>query len=113
MKELSDSDRNLAMLASNAFANIINQIQTSNLNYQLQLSPFSAYISLKKSLIKEKSGAPRLPPAPETTVLKDPSLESKIAALVDKNLLLEKRLKEVQADYTLAVDNYRQVNLKL
>ena len=88
------------MLASNAFTSIINQIRTSNLNYQLQLSPFSAYISLKQSLIKDRSGSPRLPPAEETQELRDPGLESVVAALVEKNLQLEKRFEEVQAAYT-------------
>ena len=110
MKEFSDSDKNSAMLASKAFTSIINQIRTSNLNYQLQLSPLSAYISLKQSLIKERSGAPRLPPAPETQV--SSSLESVVAALVEKNLQLERKLKEVQAAYTDAVDKLQENNIK-
>ena len=100
------------MLASNAFTSIINQIRMSNLNYQLQLSPFSAYISLKQSLIKERSGAPRLPPAPETQVSRDTSLESVVAALVEKNLQLERKLEEVQAAYTDAVDKLQENNIK-
>ena len=98
------------MLASKAFSNIIDQIQTSNLNYQVQLSPFSAYISLKRSLIKEKSGAYRQPPAPETLASRNPSL---VAELVDKNLQLEKRLEEMKADHAHAVDNCQKVNIKL
>ena len=41
------------MMASIAFDNILKEIQTSNLNFQLQVSPFSAQISLKKSLVKD------------------------------------------------------------
>ena len=51
-----DSDRNSTMIAENTFANIIQQVQSSNLNFQLQLSPFSAMISLKKTPVKDKSG---------------------------------------------------------
>ena len=57
MEHLNNSDENCAaMLTTNAFDNIINEIRSSNLNFQLQISPFSAQISLKRSLIKDKSG---------------------------------------------------------
>ena len=62
MEQFTDSDTNSAMLASNVFYKIIEQIQSSNLNFHLQLSPFSAKISLKKSLIRGKAGALLLPP---------------------------------------------------
>ena len=109
MDEYQDSDRNLAMLSSNAFENIINQIRTSNLNFQLQMSPFSACISLKRSLVKEKSGAFLLPPAaPES-----PNSESEIAALVKKNLLLENKLVEINENYARAVDDCLKVTMNL
>ena len=109
MDEYQDSDRNLAMLASNAFENIIDQIRTSNLNFQLQMSPFSACISLKRSLVKEKSGAFLLPPAaPES-----PSSESEIAALAKKNLELENKLVEMNEKYARAVNDCLKVTLKL
>ena len=44
------------MDASKAFKNILQQIDFSNLNYKLEISPFSAVISLKKSFIRDKSG---------------------------------------------------------
>ena len=59
-----EDDYNLdsyAELASNTFDFILEQIKNSSLNFQLQLSPFSAYISLKKSLVKDKNGVPQLP----------------------------------------------------
>ena len=43
------------MMAEETFSNIIQQVQLSNLNFQLQLSPFSAMISLKKTLLKINS----------------------------------------------------------
>ena len=58
--ELINSDIN--MLAANSFNSILNHIQNSSLNYQLQLSPFSALVSIKKSFIKDKSGQTVLPP---------------------------------------------------
>jgi len=60
MEILIDSD--VTMLATNSFNNILQQIQNSSLNYHLQVTPFSALVSLKKSFIKDKTGKPILPP---------------------------------------------------
>ena len=49
------------MIANQNFYDILNQVQNSQLNYHLQLSPFSAIISLKKSLIKDRTGCLILP----------------------------------------------------
>ena len=54
----SDNSFNSAMLASRNFKNILHIIEKSNLNYFLQLSPFAVQISLKKTLIRDKSGVP-------------------------------------------------------
>ena len=51
------SDFDHTMLASRTFDNIVNMIQNSCLNFQIQLSPFAANISLKKSLIKDRTGS--------------------------------------------------------
>ena len=53
------------MEASITFENILEQIQSSNLNFHMKLSPFTAVISLKKTLIKDKSGSHLLPPPPK------------------------------------------------
>ena len=44
-----------------SYATLALEIKNSSLKFQLQLSPFSAYISLKKSLVKDKNGVPQLP----------------------------------------------------
>ena len=59
---------NHAMLASTMFYKILDQIKSSNLNFQLSLSPFSAQISLKKSLVKDRSGSFLLPPPVYETI---------------------------------------------
>ena len=46
------------MLATASFNHILHQIQTSCLNYQLQITPFSASIQIKKSLVKNRDGQP-------------------------------------------------------
>ena len=65
MEQFNNSEkdvRNPAMLALNTYESVIDQIRSSGLNFQLQLSPFSAQISLKRSLVKERSGVLRCPP---------------------------------------------------
>ena len=44
------------MEASQQFEDILDAVMRSQLNFQLQLSPFSALISIKKSLAKDKFG---------------------------------------------------------
>ena len=46
------------------FSSIISEIQLSNLNFSLQITPFSAYITLKKSVIKDQNGVQAVPSPP-------------------------------------------------
>jgi len=59
MDEKIDSD--LTMVTNKSFNDVLQCVQNSCLNYQIQMSPFSAIISLKKSLLKDKSGSPIMP----------------------------------------------------
>ena len=56
MDERINSDS--TMLATASFNHILHQIQTSCLNYQLRITPFSASIQIKKSLVKNMDGQP-------------------------------------------------------
>ena len=56
MAEVIDSD--MTMFAATSFNNIIHHVQYSGLNYQLRITPFSANISIKKSLVKNREGYP-------------------------------------------------------
>ena len=49
------------MMAEDHFNTILRLIQDSRLNFQLQLTPFSAVISLKKAFIKDQNGSYVLP----------------------------------------------------
>ena len=86
------------MVANKSFDNILEQITTSNLNFHLQMSPFSALISLKKSPVKDKSGALLLPQAPIPSFSK--TSEATIAALAAKNLQLEADLRSLRKEHT-------------
>ena len=54
--ENSDSDFDPKMAAAEVFETIINHVKLSNLNFRMEITPFSASIIIKKSLIKDKSG---------------------------------------------------------
>ena len=56
--DIIDSDLNPTMAAHKTFDSILCQIQFSNLNFWIQLSPFAANIYLKKTPVKDLSGAP-------------------------------------------------------
>ena len=50
-----NSDSDLTMFAEKIFDEVIDKVKHSKLNYKIQLSPFSAYISLKRSLQKDRT----------------------------------------------------------
>ena len=54
----------LKMAVDATFSSIINEIQLSNLNFSLQMTPFAAYITLKKSVIKDVDGIQAFPSPP-------------------------------------------------
>ena len=103
------------MLALNTFEYIIDQIRSSNLNFQLQMSPFSAQISLKRSFVKEKADISRLPtPSVQHDLNKTTtSLESAVAALTTKNLQLEKDLDTIKSNYAQSVDDCQEAYEKI
>merc|ERR1712240_90426 len=90
------------MLATQAFNSILKHVQTSCLNFQVQISPFSAVISIKKSLVKDKFGNVLLPPPP---IPCHTSSSESIDALRDKNIQLEKDLTCLTKKYEDAVND--------
>ena len=55
----------LEMATNTTFASIIKEIQLSNLNFVIKMTPFAAYITLKKSVQKDLNGVPATPaPSP-------------------------------------------------
>ena len=51
-----NSDLNFKTIASHNFDKIIEYVKKSNLNFHIQQSPFTAFISVKKSFIKDING---------------------------------------------------------
>ena len=109
MEESINSDFvNLEMLASQTFDNILDSIRRSNLNFQFQLSPFSAYISLKRSLVKDKSGSFLTPQSPQLSgavLLPQTSSTSDLAELVTKINKLENALIVQQTNHEVAIND--------
>ena len=95
MRENSDSDaNNLAMAASLSFTSILKEVQTSNLNFRIELSPFAAVIHLKKSLITNLHGTPITPPPPKSLMMD--AVEAENSKLREKIENLENILKDNQ-----------------
>ena len=84
MEERITSDKiNPAMFATETFYHLLEQVQKSGLNFHLQVSPFSAVISVKKSFITDKSGK-LIMPAPRNENVK---------GIIDRNEKLEMDVK--------------------
>ena len=108
----SDNAKTPAMRASQTFDRILQTIQKSNLNFVLQLSPYSANISLKKSLVTNKSGTVCLPPEVSCDIITHEALaalEAKIKLLKEEKddetkaykqstEILEQKVKKAEAN---------------
>ena len=67
MNQLSD----LRMAVDATFSYILNEIQLSNLNFAIQITPYAAYITLKKSPLKYQDGSHALPSPPVLSLLQE------------------------------------------
>ena len=84
------------MVAKRSFDSILEQVQASNLNFQLQVSPFSATISLKKTLIRDKFGNLLLPPSPILPNHEVFEHQNNLLELESENVSLKKEMQELQ-----------------
>ena len=112
----SDSEIDSTMAASKAFDKILDCVKTSNLNFCLQLSPFSANISLKKSLIKNKAGFYLNPPVDtDLSLLKEEKnvLAKKVIDLENIVADLKFRLEESQTECEQAHDIIQKLENEL
>ena len=109
IENFDNSDYPTTMLASRTFDKILQEIRSSNLNFQLQESPLSAQISLKKSLVKERNGSIR----PHPTVSSMSCKDLKIEALETRANNLEEDLKSIQNKYARSVDDLEEAEKKI
>ena len=102
------------MAATKAFERILDDVKSSNLNFCLQLSPFSATISLKKTLVKDKAGLFLYPPVANASDLPKQNLNSiKVEQLEDIIDDLKLRLAESTADCEQAHEKITELENKL
>ena len=101
MNRTFDSDSDPTMIANHQFNEIMNQIQNSGLNFQLQISPFGAVISLKKSLVKDKKGSFILP---SSIISGTSNNKEDFCVPISKNHVLENKLAALENKYKSAVD---------
>ena len=105
MEKLKTSDFNPTMVANKTYNRILEQVRATNLNFDLQISPFSALISLKKSLVKDRSGTPILPQIPPSSL----SHTSEPA----KNLKLEPDIVSLRKDYINCLEDCEDAHRKM
>ena len=86
------------MDASGTFQNLIHQIQTSSLNFKIEMSPFSACITLKNSFIRDRKGKAVIPLKPHQENVRKIKPESDDTAkkLVDQESLITSLKKEYE-----------------
>ena len=100
------------MIASQIFDKIVNSIRDSGLNFSLQMSPFAATISLKKSLIKDKFGRSVKPSQTDSSSDVVESLLKKNSDLENKLEVLELKLDSTRQDLNTANSTIRQLTSK-
>ena len=89
------------------------QIQSSHLNFKLELSPFCANISLKKSFIRNKAGMPLLPRSSEFNHSgENAQAEASVAENYEVKIkLLEEEINQLKSDkVTLTLKYEEEVN---
>ena len=102
MNKMTDSD--LTMVANKHFDTILSSVGRSCLNYSIQVSPFSATISLRKTLAKDRTGASIIP----SHVYEDKSLH-----LANEKSALEDELRSLRIKYEELLSTYASTNNNL
>ena len=94
MSQTSDTD--LEMAVSAAFSSILNEIQLSNLNFKIEMTPFAAIVILKKSVLRDKNGYPAIPSPPILSLLQQSQLV--ISTLRNENAQLKASIQKNEED---------------
>ena len=83
LQEKMNQFTDLKMAIDATFSSILSEIQLSNLNFTLQITPFAAYITLKKSVLTDQNGIKAVP-APPVILLLQQAYQT-IAELQEEN----------------------------
>ena len=96
-----NSDVFTTMAATLKFDDILRTVQSSNLNFHLEISPFSAIIHKKKSLIMNKFGISLFPPPAHSVLLEQDKSQNLV--LSQKLVFLETEISDIKRDYEEAL----------
>ena len=109
MSQTSDTD--LEMAVSAAFSSILNEIQLSNLNFKIEMTPFAAIVILKKSVLRDKNGYTAIPSPPILSLLQQSQLV--ISILRDENAQLKASIEKNEEDAGESIKVRGELKVKL
>ena len=97
------SSSELEMAINNTYSSILSEIQLSNLNFNIKMTPYASYITLKKSVQKDLHGVPATPSPPLILLLQEAQkqilfLQSENTKLKSNADILETRTETVAAE---------------
>ena len=95
------------MAASTTFSSILNEIQLSNLNFTIKMTPYAAYITLKKTVQKDMNGT-LATPAPPLLFLLSQAQEQALRLQVENS-----ELRSTIATLEMKYDGVRNENVQL
>ena len=99
MDEISTTD--VTMLASRIFDSVLQSIQSSCLNFTMQVTPFSAMISLRKSFVKNKGGSFVLP-------LKS-QIGEDVQKVKDESMINQTKVEKTEKELANAYDTIKEL----
>ena len=92
-----EKDSDVTMAVNATFNSIVQQVQMSNLNFIINMTPYGAYITLKKSTLVDINGVQALPSPPLACALNQ-ALRDK-AAIDSENVALKLKQMTLEKDY--------------
>ena len=103
------SSSELEMAVNSTYSSIISEIQLSNLNFSIQMTPYASYITLKKSVQKDLHGVPATLSPPLIVLLQE--AQKQIIFLQNENTKLKSNadILEIKIE-AVAGENKRLVN---
>ena len=106
MANMDDAFSNMAAIK---FENILNQIRSSSLNFQMSVTPFTAVIHLKKSITKDKSGNF----LNQNTFVNRTTNDIEVDEIMAKNLALEQEIADLKRACFKASDSITEIERTL
>ena len=112
MEQIRFSDLDTTMVAKRTFDYLLEQIQSSNLNFHLSQS-FLVLISLKKYLVKDKYGKILLPPCPASPNLPKQLQDHEQTRLLDENHHLKLEVESLKVSFISSKESIQILDQKI